>query len=129
LRTVVIGSSGNGAGIDASPPQPLPSFESPRSCEATTDRHEPRPRKKVRRQKDFIVRYDGKYICHFRARSPLLPKAAFTRIKEELAKTIPDFRPDLLVLFQPVRLRTGGASAGAEGPEGELIWFKAPEES
>jgi hypothetical protein len=123
LRTAVISTNGNGSPAGAGPEPSARSFYVPPRSSGTGPKA-PRVPKKKSRLHDFIVRYDGKFIGHFRARRPLEPKEAFARIREELAKMITGFRPELLALFQPVRLRTGGASARAEGPGGELIWFK-----
>ena len=77
------------------------------------------------RQKDFIVSYDGRFIGHFRAHRPSTVLVAFGQVARELRAQRPDFNPELLALYRPVKLRVKshtGAEEAAAG--GAFHWFQ-----
>jgi hypothetical protein len=85
----------------------------------------PRPHRPARAGRDFIVRYDGRFLCHFRSRRPLPARNAFHQVARELRAKIQDFSAERLELFRPVKLRTGGAAKGSAPPDGAFFWFSA----
>ncbi len=85
----------------------------------------PRPTHKARKQRDFIVRYDGRFICHFRSRRPLSSRIAFLQVARELKEKIPGVALDRLVLFRPVKLGASSSRVSKVPPDGSFFWFTA----
>ncbi|MGH9362191.1 MAG: hypothetical protein ACRD2T_09755 [Thermoanaerobaculia bacterium] len=84
------------------------------------------PRARLR-ERDFIFRYDGRFLGHFRARRPVTPRFAFGQVARELRSRLPDFKPELLTLYLPIKLRVkcfAGAEVAAAG--GAFDWFGPP---
>jgi len=76
-----------------------------------------------RRQRDFLIRYDGAFIGHYHATKPVLPRLAFGQIARELKHKLPGFDPALLELFRPVKLRVLGVARAVAEAAGDFSWF------
>jgi hypothetical protein len=83
-----------------------------------------RPKAPVR-QRDFMVRYDGRFIGHYRAIRPMTPRVAFGQVAREMRAQRLDFNPELLALYRPVKLRVKGyAGAEVAAAGGAFLWFE-----
>jgi hypothetical protein len=70
------------------------------------------------------VSYDGKFIAHFRAPKPLLPRVAFGQVAREMRAKLPQFDPEKLTIHKPVKLRVGKPAAAEASARGEFNWFE-----
>ncbi len=76
-----------------------------------------------RRQRDFLIRYDGRFIGHYHSAKPILPRLAFGQIAQELKHKLPVFDPALLELFRPIKLRVQGVARALAEAAGDFSWF------